>query len=261
MGGTGFEDLETRPSERPVGMVEKLAPGLLAAPVMAGPGAMGALGAILAGGTTGGLQGLAETGTPQGAATGTAVGAGSAGLFRALPMLKNLPANLRGSAGELFNTAKAAAGSNPVATEAAGQTALGALNKQAVGRTIPRTLSRFAQRVTNPDAGDLTYDEARDFYSAMSEMSANEKAAYTPSVKRLLSQTKNALGDAIQQTADNAGVGKEYAEGMSKYAMGSRLQETWDTVWAATKKDVIPWILRGVGAGAGYDVYRTVKGK
>jgi hypothetical protein len=128
---------------------------------------------------------------------------------------------------------------------------------------MPRTMSKFIQRVTAPDAAPLTYNEARKFYSAAGEISAKESAAITPAMRRQLNLFKSQLGNAIQDTADRAGVGTDYGQAMSDYAKAARLEKTWDTVWNVTKKRVIPGAMKAAGAGAlagaGYDAYREFK--
>jgi hypothetical protein len=172
------------------------------------------------------------------------------------------PQALRSSAGSAFNAASDAAGANAVDAEGAGQAALGAKDLQDVGRTMPRVMQKFLQRVTAPDTDPLTYDEARQFYSAAGELSANEKAAITPAMRRQLNQFKGQLGDAIQQTAENAGVGTQYGQAMSDYAKAKRLSDTWETVWDATKKNLVPGMIKGIGIGAGgtaaYGAYKTL---
>src|SRR5262249_24720468 len=120
----------------------------------------------------------------------------------------------------------------------------------------------FIQRVTVPNADPLTYDEAREFYQAAGELSANERNGLTPSMQRLLDSYRAQLGQAIQQTADNAGVGTEYGRAMQGYAKAKRLEDTWDTIWDATKKNLVPGLIKGLGVGAGgtaaYGVYRAL---
>jgi hypothetical protein len=172
------------------------------------------------------------------------------------------PSVLRTGAGQAFNAVSDVAGSNPVSAEGAGQAALSAQDLQNVGRTMPRVMQKFLQRVTAPDAEPLSYDEARRFYSAAGELSANEQASYTPAMKRALNQFKAQLGQAIQQTADNAGVGTEYGQAMTDYAKAARLHDTWETVWGAAQKHLIPGLIKGLGVGAGgaavYGTYRAL---
>ena len=120
------------------------------------------------------------------------------------------PAALKTSAGESFNVARAAAGPQSVNPEQAGQAVLEAQELQDVGRRMPRTMTKFIQRVTAPDAPPLTYDEARQFYSAAGDISANERNGLSRQMQRALNQFRRDLGAAIQQTANDAGVGIEH---------------------------------------------------
>jgi len=166
------------------------------------------------------------------------------------------PSALKAGAGQAFNAVRDIAGSNAVDVEGAGQAALSAKELQDVGRTMPRTMQKFLQRVTAPDAEPLTYKEARDFYSAASEISANERNNLTPAMQKALNDYRRALGGAIQQTADNAGVGTQYGQAMTDYAKAKRLEDTWGTVWGVTKKRIIPAALGGGAAAAGYKIYK-----
>jgi len=233
-----------------------------AAPIMTAGASLPLQAAI--GGTSGASLAKLSGGSNKQAAVAGGVGA-------ALPFLGPLasrsvsrfsPSVLRSSAGAAFNTASEAAGANQVNAEGAGQAALGAQELQQVGRTMPRVMTRFLQRVTAPNASELTYDEARKFYSAAGELSANESSAITPAMRRLLNQFKGQLGEAIQDTAERAGVGTEYGQAMDQYARAKRMEDTWDVVWSATKKNLIPGLMKGLGAGAGgaaaYGMYRSL---
>jgi len=221
---------------------------------------------VAGGATVGGLAGQkgaeAFGATPDQSALAGDIGGLAGGYGGAkLPSFLSSQA-LKASAGESFNAARAAAGSNPVDVEGAGQAALDALDKAAVGRKMPVTMRKFIQRVTAPDAEPLSYDEARDFYQAAGELSANEKNGLTPSMQRLLNTYRGQLGQSIQQTADNAGVGSQYGQAMTDYAKAKRLEDTWDTVWSATKKNLVPGLIKGLGLGAGgaasYGMYREL---
>jgi len=211
-------------------------------------------------------SGAADTKLMGGSNKAAAISAGVGGALPFLGPLANkaasrlLPSFLKSSAGAAFDTASQAAGSSAVDTEGAGQAALGAQQLQEAGRTMPRTMTRFLQRVTSPNAPPLSYEEARNFYSAAGELSANENAALTPKMRMQLNMFKSELGKAIQQTADNAGVGSEYGQAMSDYAKAKRLEDTWDTVWSAAQKHIVPGMLHAVGAGAvagaGYGIYK-----
>lgn len=171
------------------------------------------------------------------------------------------PSALKSGASSAFDAVSNAAGSNAVDVSSAADPALDALELKDVGRTMPRVMQRFLQRVSDPNAAPLSYDEARNFYSAAGELSANDQAAITPAMKRLLKSFKSQLGDAISQTAENAGMGGEYAQAMTDYAKAKRLEDSWEFVWDAAKKNLVPGLIKGLGLGAGgaagYGLYKS----
>jgi hypothetical protein len=237
----------------------------LAPLIAANPGAVALAGAGGAAGQFGAKKGAEALGaTPDqadlaGDVGGLAGGYGGAKLPGFLSKLN--PGALKTSASAAFNTASEAAGSSPVDVEGPGQVALDALDKAAVGRKMPVTMRKFIQRVAAPDAEPLSYDEAREFYQAAGEMSANERNGLTPSMQRLLNGYRKQLGQSIQQTADVSGVGSEYASAMSDYAKAKRLEDAWQLVWGAAKKNFIPGLMKGLGIGAGgtaiYGAYKS----
>jgi hypothetical protein len=49
---------------------------------------------------------------------------------------------------------------------------------------------------------------------------------------------------------------------MSDYAKAKRLEDTWETIWEAARKHVVPGLIKGLGIGAGgtvaYGAYKTL---
>jgi hypothetical protein len=230
-----------------------------AAPTFLGPSTL--LGRMALTGGAAGANTAITGGSPKDVALSTAAGALLQGAGEKVPsfLSRYLPSGLKAGASAAFDAASEAAGSNPVSAEGAGQAALGAQEMQQAGRTMPRVMQRFLSRVTAPNAEPLSYDEARQYYSAASELSANEKAAITPAMRRQLNQFKSALGDAISQTADQAGVGQQYQQGMGDYRTAKRMEDAWQKGWDVTKKKIIPGLLGGGAAGAGYKLYRSLE--
>jgi hypothetical protein len=224
---------------------------------------------LLQGGASAAQSGL-QGGSPKDAAISGALGAGTQGLIegagRVLPAFLSqfIPAPFKASGGAALNEASQIAGKNAVAVEGAGQAALSAQEMQQAGRTMPRVMQRFLQRVTAPNAAPLTYDEARQFESAAGDLSANENAALASGMRRQLNQFRGQLRQAIQQTADDAGVGQQYSQGITDYATAKRLEERWQTVWSFAKKAAITSAL-GVAGGAaahkGYQLYSDLTEK
>lgn len=114
----------------------------------------------------------------------------------------------------------------------------------------PVPIRKFFQRVTNPEMGPLTYEEARDFYSNVSRLSADEMNRLTPPMKRAVAQFARDLGDTITTTATHAGKGEQYLKAMSEYAKSMRLRDFMDDVKKAGIK-ALPWGAAGAAGTAG----------
>ncbi len=128
-------------------------------------------------------------------------------------------------AAENIQSATQAAEGAAVNTEKVGQAGLRAIDLQATGGRMPRVVSQFMQRVTKPGAPDLTFEEARDFYSNLSRQSANEFNSMNPVMQRQVGMMKQALHEALVESADTAGAGSQYAKGISEYARSARAAE------------------------------------
>jgi hypothetical protein len=205
-------------------------------------------------------------GSPKDVALSAGAGALLQGAGEKLPafLSRFSPSAVKAGASTAFDAASQAVGSNPVNVEGAGQAVLSARELQDVGRTMPRTMQKFLTRVTDPSLGELTYDEARKFYSAASELSASEQSNLTPAMRRALNQYKNALGSAIQETANSGGVGQQYQQAMSDYARGAQLEDRFQKAWSVTKKAAITGAIGLVGGAAarkGYKLYSDVTEK
>lgn len=129
---------------------------------------------------------------------------------------------------------------------------------QQSGGRMPRVASQLMQRITNPDAGDLTFGEARDFYSNLSRMSANEFNSLNPTMQRQMGAMKEALHQALTAAAETVGKGEQYASGIKEYADSARAAARWNdtikpTLWKSLRR-----VADLAGIGAGYDIARRV---
>ena len=70
---------------------------------------------------------------------------------------------------------------------------------------MPQAVRQFLARVTDPDQGQLTFGEARDFASNISRLSANETQRLTPVIAREVANMRVALNQSLAQTAGQAG--------------------------------------------------------
>lgn len=152
-------------------------------------------------------------------------------------------------AGQLFNEVKAAAGSSPVPVSDEMYTAASrAMDLADTGaKGLPRVISKFMNRVTNPGKTPVLWDEARNFYSNVSRLSANEYASMNPQMQAAVGKFAGAFNDALQATAEAAGKGDEYAQAMQLYARAKSWQRFGSEAWQFVKK-AAPYAA-GVGAG------------
>jgi polyhydroxyalkanoate synthesis regulator phasin len=160
--------------------------------------------------------------------------------------------------GQNIQAATKAASGATVNTEAAGQNALRMTELQSAGATMPRAATRFLQRVTDPAQGDLTFEEARDFYSNLSRLSANEYGRLTPTMQRQLGGMTKALHQALVASAETVGAGEQYQQGMSEFAKASRAAARWEQLKPALMQ-TLRWATGvGAGASAGAAAYRAL---
>lgn len=161
-------------------------------------------------------------------------------------------------AGANIGAAATAAKDVALNTEGVGTEGLRALELQAAGGRLPRVASQLMQRITSPDAGDLTFEEARDFYSNLSRLSANEFGNLNPTMQRQLGAMKDALHQALVDAAGTVGKGEEYASGISEYAKASRAGAKWENSVKPALMTVLKRVAQGTGLAAGYDVAKRV---
>lgn len=90
--------------------------------------------------------------------------------------------------------------------------------------SLPRILRAFNARMADPEAGPMTYKEARDFYTN-GRMAMTEYLRNNPTMWRQVTIFKNALGEAVQEAATLAGKGPEYKSAISEYRRAKALQK------------------------------------
>lgn len=176
----------------------------------------------------------------------------------ALPVLKGakmIPSTTR--AGATFQKVMGAAGSTPIDTNGPGQVGLRIMQLAERGGTMPRMVRQFVQRVTDPSKPPLEFKEARDFYSNISRLSADEYQRLTPVIQREIGKLKGALHTSLQQAADSAGSGPDYASAMREYAQAAKLGSYKDALLKAMTKGAIP--VAGA-AGTGYWLGSKLRG-
>lgn len=129
----------------------------------------------------------------------------------------------KASAAANLAKADAVAGSSLVDIKAASQAASQVQDFANAGGKMPMVVKKFINRINDPDLPPMTYTEARKFYSNATRLSTNEFSKLTPVMQREVGNFTRQLGDSIQDTANQAGVGTEHAAGISEYHNASRL--------------------------------------
>ena len=175
--------------------------------------------------------------------TGPGIAEGAGVLEKAIPNAER--------AGKTFQELKGAIGNHTVAmTDRLADTLNEIKEASDTGSTLPSVINKFATRIADLDKGPLTYKEARQFYSNVSDLSASEKMAAKGKDLRLLQLFKHALGDTISQTAESAGRLQDYQNAMSEFAKSQRLKEGLSTAGKLA--------LGAGGLGGAYQTYRSI---
>lgn len=128
-------------------------------------------------------------------------------------------------AGKLFQQVSDSAGSLPVDISGAGNSALRAQELAENGAKMPTLLNKFLKKATAPGTGEMNYDTARDFYSNAGEQSIMQRLTTSPKMQRQIAQFRGNLGDAIQATADQAGVGDQYRQALQEYSQAMQVKK------------------------------------
>ena len=94
---------------------------------------------------------------------------------------------------------------------------------------------------------ELYWDEARQFYSNIARLSANEYQSMNPQMQRAVGQLAHALGGVLNDTAASVGKGDEYSQLMRLYAKAKAWQQFGSDAWQIVKRAAPTAI--GVSAG------------
>jgi len=154
-------------------------------------------------------------------------------------------------AGQLFNEVKGAAKGSPVEiTDAMSQAAERAQELADAGaKGMPRVITKFVARVTDPEKAPIAWDEARDFYSNVSRLSANEYANMNPQMAAQVGKFAGAFDDSLRAAAAAAGKGEEYSQAMQLYRTSKVWQKFGSNLWQGFKS-ALPYAGAGAIGGA-----------
>lgn len=173
--------------------------------------------------------GAPELGEDIGAAVGSV--AGGLGGGKTSELLPNAA-----KAGASLGNVKIAAGDVPIDMAKPGNTALELWTQSERGANLPAAVRKFVQRATKPGSEPITYEEAKDFQSNVSALSANEKMNLKPNTARLLGQLNADLKESLETAADTKGKGEQFTQAMKEYHNAMRLSNLTDEVKAALWK-------------------------
>lgn len=151
-------------------------------------------------------------------------------------------------AGQNFEKVMGAAKDIVVDVEPTGKHALRILDLSNSGAQLPKVVRDFLNRVTSPTKTPMTYKQSRDFASNLSSLSANEKMAIKPVVRREIAQMAAELNLANANAAKAVGKGAEYKAAMREYAQAMRLRDALDATIKHSKKAA----LGAAGLGGAY---------
>lgn len=151
-------------------------------------------------------------------------------------------------AGQRFQSVMAAAHSIPIDVNGPGQTALRIQQLAERGGSMPLSVRKFLNRVTDPKLGPMTYEEARDFASNISRLSANEYGRLTPVVAREVATLRETLNKSVADAAKKAGKLDEYTSAMREYAKAAKLRDVLNEIGQGAKR-AFPYA-GAAGAGA-----------
>lgn len=162
----------------------------------------------------------------------------------------------KAKAGALLETVAKDANQLPVVASRTGP-ALARLKELVdAGGVTPRGMGKVLRRVTNiSDENPLLYKEARDIYSNVSRLTAEDIMRLPGPVKRQMSLVAQAMRADIGDTAAAAGREAEYYQGLKQYAQAAKLHE----FASKALKHFGAGALGVLGAGGAYETYRALK--
>lgn len=147
-------------------------------------------------------------------------------------------------AGAKFLSVAARANTLPVDVAEAGNIALRINQLAERGTTMPSPVRKFLLRITDPDKGQMTYEEGRDFATAIGKLSVNEAQRLTPVVAREVASLSAAINKMNAGAAIRAGKGAEYVQAMNQYAKAMRIRNTVHAALEGAKK-AVPYATAG----------------
>jgi hypothetical protein len=159
-------------------------------------------------------------------------------------------------AGETMEQLRTAIGNHPVEiTDDLSKAASRVQELADNGNTMPSAARKLLNRVTDPEKGHLTYNEARDFMTKFGNMTAEEQTKLAPVMKAQMQQLGGALRNAVEATAARAGKLADFQNSMNEYRRAMTVQKAVDIAKEYGTKAAIT----GAAGGAAYAAYEKLK--
>lgn len=168
-----------------------------------------------------------DTGGEMGTLIGTAMQAAPIALgaadaaFPNRPLVGQIPSKAR--AGAKFESLNKDLANQPVPLKSSVQPLQRVTEIGERGSTLPTPVTKLLQRSQSPLGTDMTFPEARDFQGSLSDLSGSDKLAMNGRVRGGVAQLNKGLFSDIQDAADAAGRGEDYASAMKEYRRAAML--------------------------------------
>lgn len=154
-------------------------------------------------------------------------------------------------AGKLFDEVAAAAKSKqvPVSDEMS-QAASRIMELSERGaKGMPRVITKFVSRFTDPEKAAVAWDEARDFMSNVGRLSKNEYQNMNDQMAAAVSRFAAAFNDTLEGVAQSVGKGDQYIQAKQLYSTSKSWQRFGSEAWKFVKQAAPYAVGGGVGGG------------
>lgn len=162
-------------------------------------------------------------------------------------------------AAQALNELKQEVGNVPINVEKPASTAFEIWKQSERGADLPSTVRKLVTRLTDLEAEPMTYEEAKDFQSNISNLSASERMQVNANTGRLVGKLNAELKDALKEAADTEGQGQKFVDAMREYHRAMKIQGVKDEVASKAIKTLVYGLLGGAAARAGFDIYQAGK--
>lgn len=170
----------------------------------------------------------------------------------------------KAAAGDILGEVQKAIGEHPVMADDAKEVAQEILDKvEATGiKTggLKKSFQKFLAKASDSQT-PMTFNEARDFEDTFRNLSSSQKMNMGGSVKPLLREFNNALRQSIEDTADAAGMGDRFRQGMKAYRIAAQYQKGVDAAKSEAGKAILKYAAGGAAIGAGAKIVDAVTGR